>query len=863
MDLQQRKLNKSEWQTIEVPVSKQEQNVLKMIMQGYDNVNVRINAHHSIFTFLKIEYSLKKEDYLYNKYLRPLVKEVEKWLLKDDPSYKAILVEAEVKVTSADRIRLENNEDKTVQSANLYEFVLLDHVTKCMKCKVEKQTKQFAFHYFTVYKLMKNTVERVNRHILHLVATILQKYEDHVDLAIIVENAAQFIEKNEHLLKYEDLTLYEHQKEIFTVCKDPAAKLVLYMAPTGTGKTMTPIALAEKHKIIFVCAARHVGLALAKAAISVDKKIAFAFGCSSAADIRLHYFAAKEYSRNKRSGGIGKVDNSVGEKVEIIICDIRSYLFAMYYMLAFNPKEKIILYWDEPTITLDYKEHEFHEIIQKNWEENVIPNVVLSSATLPKLVELHETIPDFKTRFAGSNIYNIVSHDCKKSIPILNKDGFIVVPHYLSDNYEQVKQIAAHCEEHLTLTRYFDLNAVAEFITYVNGRQFTSAKMRLERHFDTLDVVNMKNIKVYYIKLLQQIQPDIWSSIYRYFIGIRKAKLVSNDSVDTKGNKIAKTRSIGPGTLDTTSSNVKLAGAPLSRLASEQIVDKPITTNGLAGVYVTTKDAHTLTDGPTIFITDEVEKIGKFCIQQANIPSVVMEDIMKKIAYNNAINEKIGAMEKELEHLEEKAEPSNGGSAKDLRKVNREVKPNEEGKGDARKIANEMNMLRSMIKPATLNETFVPNKPHHLKKWAEELEPVGAFASNIDEHVVSEIMSLHGIDDMWKILLMLGIGVFMHHKNVTYMEIMKKMADEQKLYMIIATSDYIYGTNYQFCHSYLSKDLDLTQEKIIQAMGRVGRNNIQQNYTIRFRDDKQIMKLFTAETDKPEIINMNRLFNSK
>jgi hypothetical protein len=123
-------------------------------------------------------------------------------------------------------------------------------------------------------------------------------------------------------------------------------------------------------------------------------------------------------------------------------------------------------------------------------------------------------------------------------------------------------------------------------------------------------------------------------------------------------------------------------------------------------------------------------------------------------------------------------------------------------------------------------------------------------------------MSLHGIDDMWKILLMLGIGVFMNHENIRYTEIMKKMADEQKLYMIIATSDYIYGTNYQFCHSYLSKDLDLTQEKIIQAMGRVGRNNIQQDYTIRFRDDKQILKLFTSETDKPEIINMNVLFNT-
>jgi hypothetical protein len=81
--------------------------------------------------------------------------------------------------------------------------------------------------------------------------------------------------------------------------------------------------------------------------------------------------------------------------------------------------------------------------------------------------------------------------------------------------------------------------------------------------------------------------------------------------------------------------------------------------------------------------------------------------------------------------------------------------------------------------------------------------------------------------------------------------------------MIIATSDYIYGTNYQFCHGFLSKDLNLTQEKVIQAMGRIGRNNIQQTYTVRFRDDEQILKLFTSETEKPEIINMNRLFNTR
>ena len=63
---------------------------------------------------------------------------------------------------------------------------------------------------------------------------------------------------------------------------------------------------------------------------------------------------------DKRSGGIGKVDNStsIGDKVEIMICDVQSvqsYLVAMHYMLSFNAEQQIVTwYWDEPTITLDF-----------------------------------------------------------------------------------------------------------------------------------------------------------------------------------------------------------------------------------------------------------------------------------------------------------------------------------------------------------------------------------------------------------------------------------------------------------------------------------------------------------------------------
>lgn len=105
-----------------------------------------------------------------------------------------------------------------------------------------------------------------------------------------------------------------------------------------------------------------------------------------------------------------------------MICDIQSYLYAMRYMLAFNEVNDIILYWDEPTITLDYQEHPLHDIIKNNWEKNEIYNIVLSSATLPLENELETTILDYRDKFGG-NTYYIKNYDCSKSIALVNRDG--------------------------------------------------------------------------------------------------------------------------------------------------------------------------------------------------------------------------------------------------------------------------------------------------------------------------------------------------------------------------------------------------------------------------------------------------------
>ena len=76
----------------------------------------------------------------------------------------------------------------------------------------------------------------------------------------------------------------------------------------------------------------------------------------------------------------------------------------------------------------------------------------------------------------------------------------------------------------------------------------------------------MNNIKMYYLELLDNIKPAMWNAIFKHFNDEREKAYESN-------------------------------------------------------IYITTKDAYTLTDGPAIFLANDVEKVAKFCLQSIKIPS--------------------------------------------------------------------------------------------------------------------------------------------------------------------------------------------------------------------------------------------------
>ena len=796
----QTKLTKEEWANIEVPCSENEKRILALISDGYADVNISRNYTLSLVQYMKLSNPSQFDEHIYKNYFQEkLVKMCKKY--RTALPVEEITKKTKMVLKKADLIRMENTtkhlED---QKTSIFEFMLLELLDKLLPNKPGSST--WLFYLYTLYKLLKYNIENVNQELRKQIDIIVTRIAaimpPNALMLAMVEQSYNLIEKNDYLLRYADETLYDHQKQLFAICKNPQPKLILYIAPTGTGKTLSPIGLATKHRVIFVCAARHVGLSLAKAAISIQKKIAFAFGCQDADDIRLHYYAAKEYTKHSKSGGIGKVDNSEGEKVEIMICDVQSYLPAMLYMLAFNKKEQIITYWDEPTITMDYAEHELHAIIQKNWNENLIPNMVLSSATLPQQSEISETITDFCARFAGVQVHEIVSYDCKKTIPLINREGYVEMPHYLYGEYAKAQEIVAHCKQYKTLLRYIDLREAVRFILTTKPADLQNDRYTIENYFPDMDALNMASLKLFYLEVLGNVEPEAYPDIYQRLCATRKKVHESN-------------------------------------------------------VNVTTTDAYTLTDGPTIFLAEDINKIAQFYIQNAKIPDNVLKDIMAKINYNKNLQAQIKEMEKDLEDAVNAK--SNTTDKKDKNNGDDKLSP------EMKEKKQKMSTMQESMETIILNPTYVPNTRDHLYKYAPKMNNNNVFTCNLSEDIVEQIMRTE-VEDYWKLLLLMGIGVFSDHKSVRYTEIMKKMAQEQKLFMIIASTDYIYGTNYQFCHGYIGNDLsEMSQEKCIQAMGRIGRNKLQQDYSVRFRANSLLYKLFQREEDKPEVLNMNRLFN--
>ena len=867
MDLSQKKLTKAEWLNVEIPVTESEKQVLDLIVKGYHNVNLKENYNLTLVNEMKLKNVVNIHEYLYEHYFLPIITP----LLQSNPTlfedFQITIKKSSKQLKKIDTMRIKNMDSKikTIKH-NLFEFILLEFATKLLDSYV-KGTTEYAFYLYTLIHVLGYQISDTNPFVVQFLRHIIDKIRNNLIMHDVLSKAYEFIEKNKHLLKFADMELFDHQKQIFTLFKQSPmqSKLVLYTAPTGTGKTLTPLGLSEGHRIIFICAARHIGLALAKSAISVDKPIAIAFGCDTADDIRLHYYAASTYSRNKRSGGIGKVDNSDGSRVKIMICDVQSYIVAMNYMLAFSPDcdeeesrdDDIITYWDEPTISMDYDNHPLHEIIEKTWQENQISKVVLSCATLPHREEIQSTLSGFQIKFENAQINSINSYDCRKSIALLESNGKCVLPHLLYEDFENMQISYEHINQNRSLLRYLDLQEIIKFIQLVHiTENAIPQQYQMNNYFEEgIEQITMNNLKLYYLTLLARLNKESYPFIHEKLKSQQLGKFIDPTLRKYKSVDTPSTFSFGGG-----ESN---AGKPLTKSQSVMVPNN----QHFDGVLLTTKDAHTLTDGPTIYLAENVENLAKFYVHKSSIPAQNLQRIMANIQNNTIIQKRITSIENTIEEKLNKltvagggdvgGKKGNGGKVKTDKLLNRDS-----DNSDMKKLNQKLQELKEQIQITNLDNVYVPNSTDHQFKWLNDRVVKNAFQPSIDDEVVQEIMMLD-VSDYMKMLLLMGIGLFVKEANGNprYMEIIKKLAYEQNLFLIIACSDYIYGTNYQFCHGFIGKDLlGMTQQKTIQALGRIGRNQTQQEYTVRFRDDKMVKQLFHPPSENKEAEVMNQLF---
>ncbi len=743
----QEKLTRQEWEGIEVPLPSNELEILSLIKKGWHDPDIIINKIPSFLSKSKITSSPEIHNHIYHHYFKNMCGVFKVNNIKRIPK-------------KADQIRLQS-----VEVEEVFETVLLNLVSRYSKAS--------DYNHYTLVHLLKLHVVEVNPHVLDYVKRFLERQV--IDITQIIKNAGTILENNVMLERYKDIQLYPHQRDMFKVFRQERQinKLILLSAPTGSGKTLTPIGLSEQYRVIFLCAARHVSLALARAALSANKKIALAFNAKTPDMIKLHYAAAKEFIADRRSGGIRKVDNTQGEKVEIMITDLYSYESAMNYMLTFNSSNDIIMYWDEPTILMDKLSHDLHQTISDIWRKNLLGNIVLSSATLPTNIQL--VLDDYQKRFGGEIIkLNPIILD--KNVKLLDKSNKVITIPYLYSKYETMQESIESISKRPSILKYIDITEVGKTLLYLG----------LEDIIDNLnDIAKLTSyrLKLIYLERLKKITRSDYKELVDWI----------------------------------------------------SITNKPLYSSS---IYISTKDAWTLTNGPTLYMTNNVDKIGKFCLQQVKLDTSICIDLVSNLEKNQEIIKLIEELRRDSED---------------------KYQDDKEGKKEFYKKIGE---LQKQILKIKLPDVYVPNKRTHMERWGTfGLAKGSSYTSNLDDTDIANILNMDDVEVMYKILLLMGIGVFKYHSSVAYREMLMKLAQFQKLYLIIASTDYVYGTNYQFCHGYIGKDLAyISQEKTIQALGRIGRNSCQEEYTIRFRENSLIEKLFLPDRKKIEAMTMCRLF---
>jgi len=141
MDLKQQKLTGEEWDSLERPVSGEELRILRLIHEGYEDVNITYNDTQSLINFIKISENLEMHhSYFFDKYFKESINILKKkYQLKFEDKKKK---KKHKPLKKRDLIRI-SNVDKKINNLHIsiIEFVLISQVEQFLKNQHSKKKK--------------------------------------------------------------------------------------------------------------------------------------------------------------------------------------------------------------------------------------------------------------------------------------------------------------------------------------------------------------------------------------------------------------------------------------------------------------------------------------------------------------------------------------------------------------------------------------------------------------------------------------------------------------------------------------------------------------------------------------------------
>ena len=246
------KLTGEEWNGVEIMEPEEEMRILQLIIDGFHDVNRVFNPHQSLISRLKITATPEMDDYIFDEYFRKRVERVVAAVIATSNSGSesgsgAFEISPKSKKTmkKVDLMRIQNMNTTFGGSGDTYDHHIMDTIDAMIAAKTGAAANEWMKHYYTLKLMLQKSVIGINAHIIEFANYIISTFAGDINVIGFLRNAYRFIEQNENVFKYADFQLYEHQKQLFTIAKRPGAKMVLYIAPTGTGKTLSPLGLSE------------------------------------------------------------------------------------------------------------------------------------------------------------------------------------------------------------------------------------------------------------------------------------------------------------------------------------------------------------------------------------------------------------------------------------------------------------------------------------------------------------------------------------------------------------------------------------------------------------------------------------------